>query len=219
MTRHPSYENHCLSSCDRDIALPGNICFSAFFVLLSFLVALPCFAAPPQSFVVQGPSTVVKQHRLFVDLAVTVDDEEGLRNMLKDGAVLALGIAVTVERIRSWWGDELVFEDNYTSTILHDPLTRNFVVELPEQDENKQYPDKNLTRLLHATWRKLSIPLVFMERLYVDEPGSEYRITLALSLQHAEVPPWLEKSLVFWSSNVVPKEKFTMSYMLPADLP
>lgn len=216
MTPHASNAKHS-PTCSRPIATSGKIRFSAILVLLSLLVSLQCLAAPPQRFIVENPRTSVKKHDLFVDLSVTVDDEDGLRNMLKDGAVLALSIAISVERIRSWWGNDEILEREYASTILHDPLTRNFVVSLPDQEGTKQYPDKNLTRLLHNTWRKLSLPLISIERLRADEPGSEYRITLNFSLQHTEVPPWLEKSLVFWSSNVVPKEKLILQYSLPAD--
>lgn len=218
MTSHSSNESHCPAN-GRDAA-PRRAGFSAILtLLLLLLLCLPCFSAPPQSFVVKTVRTAVKQHRLFAELSVSVDDEEGLRNMLKDGAVLALGINIVVERVRSWWGNEEILATDYSSSIMHDPLTRDFLVEQPGVEGIQQHRDKNLTRLLHVTWRQIAIPLTSLERLRIDEPGSHYLIKLNLSLQHAEVPPWLENSMVFWSSNVVPKQSFTLEYALPADMP
>ena len=219
MTRHPSIEKNTPTYC-REFALSGSYYCSIILLLLSLLLSSPVSAAPPQAFVIHNPRIITTQHQLVASLSVSVDDEDGLRNMLKDGALLALGISATIKRVRSWWGNEEIFTSESISTILHDPLTRDFLINLPEL-EGKSVPhrDKNLTRLLHATWRKLSIPLVSIERLTEDEPGSQYEITLNLSLQHNEVPPWLEKSLVFWSSNIVPQEKITLQYALPEASP
>lgn len=215
MSLYPSTEKRGPSCC-RGAATSLRAFFSAALALLALLTASYGHAAPPQSFVIQNVRATVKQHWLFADLSVSVDDEEGLRNMLKDGAVLALGVAISVERVRSWWSNEEIGAGEYVSTIFHDPLTRDFLVELPDAEGPKQNRDKNLTRLLHLTWRQLSIPVISIERLYIDEPESQYLVKLNFSLQHTEVPPWLENSLMFWSSNVVPKQTVTLEYSLPA---
>lgn len=201
-------------SCQRRL-LPARVFFYVLLFFFLFLSSLTATAAPPQSFVIKNPHTEVVKNRLFARLSVSVDDEEGLRNMLKDGAVLALGIGVDMERLRSWWGNEEIVSTEFVSTILHDPLTRDFLVVIPSPDGEKQRRDKNLTRLLHSTWRDISIPLLSLERLRINDVDSTYSITLSLTLQHTEVPPWLEKSLVFWSSDVVPPEKINLSYVLP----
>lgn len=213
MTRHIFNEKYSPSR-RRATALSALALFG---IILALLLLSPPYihAAPPQSFIIHYLHTSEKQHWLFANLSVTVDDEDGLRNMLKDGAVLGLGVSIKVERVRSWWGNEEVRAEEMTSTILHDPLTRDFLVNMPGADGIKQYRDKNLTRLLHATWRNLSIPLISLDRLRAENPEGEYRIILDFSLQHKEVPPWLEKSLVFWSSNVVPTERVVLDYSLP----
>lgn len=151
---------------------------------------------------------------LYVKLSLNVDNEDGLRDMLKDGAVLDLSVSTTLERKR-WWSNEEIVSSEFVATILHDPLTRDFVVLLPGTEGQKQVRDKNLTRLLHSTWRSLSLPVLSLTDLLLQERDAEYSLILNVSLQHAEVPPWLENSLVFWSSKVVPSEKIVLPLQMP----
>lgn len=152
---------------------------------------------------------------LSVALSLNVDNEDGLRDMLKDGAVLALSIATTLERKRSWWSNEVIASTEFVSTILHDPLTRDFIVLIPEEQDRKQIRDKNLTRLLHTTWQTLSLPVLSLTDLLLQEQEAEYSLILDISLQHTEVPPWLENNLMFWSSKVVPSEKIVLPFHMP----
>lgn len=88
-------------------------------------------AAPPKRFEIQTFSLVTTNNTLTVDLALSVDDEEGLYNLLKDGAVVELGIDIRVERKREWWSNATIASLRYTSVIRHDPLTREFFLTMP----------------------------------------------------------------------------------------
>lgn len=180
-------------------------------------LSLPAHASPPQKLLLAPPATSVLNSELFLNLSLTVDDEDGLRDLLKDGAVLRLGLSVAMNRKRSWWTNAEVVSREYHSIIRHDPLTRDFVVTLPASDGEKTLRDKNLTRLLHASWRKLSLLVAPLQVLYAQGEKEEFLISFTLSLQHTEVPPWLEKSFIFWSSDVVPQEKRTLPFHLSAD--
>ena len=90
------------------------------------------------------------------------------------------------------------------------------MLELPSDGEEKTLRDKNLTRLLHASWRKLSLYVAPLRTLRAEGSGEEFVIACEVSLQHTEVPPWLEKSSIFWSSDVVPPEKRELPFRLPA---
>lgn len=192
-------------------------------LLLAVLLLLPVFSAqalPPQKVQMAPPATSVLRGDVFLNLSLTVDNEDGLRDLLKDGAVLRLGVAVAVKRERSWWTDVTVGEREYESILRHDPLSRDFVVSFPTPEGEKNLRDKNLTRLLHSSWRKLSLAVIPLRVLLAQGSGENFDIVFSVTLQHTEVPPWLEKSSLFWSSDVVPPEKRVLPFHLPpADAP
>ena len=185
------------------------------FALLPLLPVFPAQALPPQKVQMAPPATSVLHGDVFLNLSLTVDNEDGLRDLLKDGAVLRLGVSVAVKRERSWWTDVTVAEREYESIIRHDPLSRDFVISFPTPEGEKNLRDKNLTRLLHSSWRKLSLAVVPLRALSAQGSGENFDIVFTLTLQHTEVPPWLEKSSLFWSSDVVPPEKRVLPFHLP----
>jgi hypothetical protein len=191
----------------------GFVVCAGLFLVLVF--ACPAFALPPQKFLLDPPRPGAEHGLLTVHLSLTVDNEDGLRDLLKDGAVLELLIDVNVERERFLWSNAEAAAVTFTSVIRHDPLSRDFVVSVPTHDGSRELRDRNLTRLLYASWRKLSLPIASLENLRRNEDADEYVITLAISLRHTEVPPWLEKTLVFWSADVVSPEKRTVHFSVP----
>jgi hypothetical protein len=204
-------------SCRRGLAFPATLLFWGMLCAVAlFGFALSAYALPPQAFVVESPRAEATDGTVRVSLAVSVDNEDGLRDMLKDGAVLALSIGIALERDRAWWMNETVFNKDFVSTIGHDPLTRDFVLTLPSPDGDRASRDKNLTRLLHATWRKISVPVIKITSIPERAADDVYSIVLTISLQHTEVPPWLRQNTVFWSSDVVPSKTITLPLQLPA---
>lgn len=210
MTAHSSFRSA------RSPQKPGAIRLLPALVAALLLLCSPVMALPPQKFVLASPTTLVRAGDIFLNLSLSVDNEDGLRDLLKDGAVLQLGVTVTVSRKRSWWSNVELAHREYRSVIRHDPLSREFVLELPSAGEEKALRDENLTRLLHASWRKLSLYVAPLRLLRAEGSGEEFVIAFAVSLQHTEVPPWLEKSSIFWSSDVVPPEKRELPFRLPA---
>jgi hypothetical protein len=192
----------------------GFSVFASLFLVL--LLTCPAFALPPQKLLLDPPVPKAEHGVLTVNLSLTVDSEDGLRDLLKDGAVLELLIDVTVERERFLWSNAEAAAVTFTSVIHHDPLSRDFVVSVPTRDGEKELRDRNLTRLLHASWRRLSLPIASLENLRRNENADEYAITLVIDLRHTDVPPWLEKTLVFWSADVVSQEKRTVHFSAPA---
>lgn len=205
MIQNASASFSCLSCRSRRSAL-----FLAFamVVLVAFITAFPykAKALPPTRLVVDNIALPVRDGILRFNFSATVDNEEGLRELLKDGAVLELETSVSIERERSWWTNAEVFASVFSSVLRHDPLSRDFIVVVPENDDEREVRDRNLTRLLHESWKNLSFPLVPPDSLSRAD-GENYQIIFTITLRHIEVPPWLEKSLVFWSAEVVPPEK------------
>jgi hypothetical protein len=177
---------------------------------------LPALAVAPQRLLLEPPETVIDGGTVRLALSLTVDDEDGLRDLLKDGAILRLKTTVAVSRERSWWSDAEIVSREYDSILRHDPLTRDFVVTVGAPDEEKTLKDKNLTRLLHASWRRLSFPVAPLRLFAAQESAGEFLISVTLSLQHTDVPPWLEKNFIFWSADVVPRQTCTLPFRPPA---
>lgn len=162
-------------------------------------------ALPPQELIMDPPAAVVEKGMLTLKLALTVDNEEGLLALLKDGAVLELAVSAGIERERAFWRNAALAGAEFSSILRHDPLSRDFVVLVPTPEGEKEIRDRSLTRLLQASWRRLSLPVVPFADMPQDEPAAPYLVRIVISLRHTDVPPWLEKSSVFWSAELVPR--------------
>lgn len=182
------------------LALSLSLFLSSFFFLPH-----PALALPPTRLIITNPALSFQDNTLLFTFSVTVDDEEGLREIMKNGAVLELMTQIDVERERSWWANAQVFTRTYSSVLRHDPLSRDFIVTFPEKDGTRELRDRNLTRLLYESWKKLSFPVVDAMAL-TRQNDEAYYLNFTITLRHIEVPPWLEKSLFFWSPEVVPPE-------------
>jgi len=186
-------------------AAGGGLC--AVFCLLLVLCRPPdALALPPQEIIMDPPVALVESGMLTLKLAITVDNEEGLLELLKDGAVLELAISAVVERERTLWVNAEAAKVEFPTILRHDPLSRDFVALVPGPDGEKEIRDRNLSRLLQASWRRISLPVVPLAELLRAEPAESYLVLLTITLRHTEMPPWLKSSL-FWSPEVVPQVK------------
>lgn len=172
-------------------------------------------AVAPTRLVYGEPAFRIENGNVQVLLSLSVDQEDGLRDMLKDGAVLELGIGLSLERKRSWWSDAQTASVRYSSVIMHDSLSRDFIVLVPGPGGTQELRDRNLTRLLYASWRALVLPLASLDVLTAEDPDEIFNIVASISLRHTDVPPWLEKSII-WSSDVVPSERLVFPFHFPA---
>lgn len=179
-------------------------------VLFCFVLPLAAWALPPEHFVTKDLTMETRTGNIVVRVGVSVDNEAGLHDMLKDGASVQLTAEMQLERLRGLWTNVTLAEKTYTSMLRHNPLTREFLLYMP--GESTPVTDKNLSRLLVATWHKLSLPLGPVELLRQVETGHQYRISLHLTLRHTEVPPWLAKAFVFWSKEVVEPVTLTIPF-------
>lgn len=178
-------------------------------LLLAALFPCAARAVPPRYFTVGNPHLEVAQGGIEVRLAIGVDNLTGFYEMLKDGASVELTANARLERVRSLWTNVLLAETEVASSLQHNPLTREFSLYMP--GEEKPLLDKNLERLLAATWSKFGFPVAPLS-LLDGEKGSEYRILVILRLQHAKPPPWLAKSFMLWSKEILDPEKITLDF-------
>ncbi len=185
---------------------------SATLALAAVLVlhlAFPARAVPPKYFDITNARLETASGEIIARLSVTVDNVTGLYEMLKDGATVELVIRAKLERVRAFWTNVTLAERELFSTLQHNPLTREFSLFMP--GEATPMLDRNLDRLLAATWHKFSLSLGSMDILDGDK-GSEYRVSLTLSLQHAKPPPWLAKNFSFWSKAIVDPEMVELPF-------
>ncbi|MDR0826353.1 MAG: DUF4390 domain-containing protein [Desulfovibrio sp.] len=186
------------------------------FLVLFVLFQTAALASPPRRLVlIPPPALRVQDDLLMTDLAVSVDNEEGLRDLLKNGAVLELGLTITVVRLRSILSNKQVEKRQYSSIIRHDPLSRDFLVAIPEAEGKREVKDRNISRLLNASWKKLSLPATSLRLLREQGEDEEFEVEIQISLRHTDVPPWLQKSIAFWESEVAPDEKTLLPFVLP----
>lgn len=178
-----------------------------------FLVLLFCalWAAPgqgaPDEFVHGRPELGMNGGLLTLHLPLSVDNEDALGELLRDGASLELSIKVNIHRKRSLWFNENIHEARFSSLLRHDPLSREYRMTMPGGEQIFQ--DKNLRALLARTWKDLNLPLA-PGNLF--KPKNNYIVKVELSLKHTALPPWLDRTLVFWNKDVVNSISFELEY-------
>lgn len=180
-------------------------------VLLSLLFPCVSFAVPPKYFDVENPRVQTTGGNITVSLSIGVDNPTGLFEMLKDGASVELLVNAKLERVRTFWTNVPLAEMDVLSSLQHNPLTREFSLYMPGHD--KPLLDKNLDRLLAATWEKFALLFGPVTLLDGEEKDTEYRITLTLKLQHAKPPPWLVKGFMVWSKDILDPEKVVLNFL------
>lgn len=168
----------------------------------------PLAAFAEQGFIVKGFSLGGTDTRLEINLQLLLKEEANLANMLRDGAKVEMACQVQFLRKRSFWSDETLAESTIYSRLRHDPLLREFVVSTGEAPATR---GEDFHRLMEETWGNLSIPLDNPGGLVQDE---DYLVKVTVSLKHTEMPPWLTRSILFWSDEIIPPTTFEldMSY-------
>ncbi|MDR2161100.1 MAG: DUF4390 domain-containing protein [Desulfovibrio sp.] len=190
----------------------GSLALLWLFLLLCLAPPSPCRAASPIRLTILEPRLEERENTLFFCASLSVEEENVLHDLLKDGAVLELTAAISLERHRSWWTNAEVAFHAYASSLRLDQLTRDFLLSPLAEGKGELTRDRNLTRLLYGSWRQMALPAGDMEAIRKEGPGRDYVVTVSFYLRHTEVPPWLEKSLVFWSSEVAPEKTITLNY-------
>ena len=208
----PSFLSRGLTPNRRPFSLETLAVLLAFFSLV-FTLALPVSgqAAPPKRFEIQTFSLSTIDETLSINLALALDDEDGLYNILKDGAVVELGIDVDIQRKRDWWSNADIASLRYTSVIRHDPLTREFYLMMPGSEQPLK--DRNLTRLLANSWQKISLSLIPLSLIELEGRNQTYVISCSIALNHIETPPWLAQNSVFWSAEIIPAVNISLEYV------
>lgn len=206
--RGPASSGHF--SHKRGFSLTGRFAalFAAAFAVLLYS-AVPARAVPPKYFEISNAHVIIQSGEIIAKMSIEVDNPTGLFEMLKDGASIEMEITAKLERLRTLWTNVPLMETEFIFMLQHNPLTREFSLYLP--GKGKPLLDRNLERLLAATWHKFSATVGTTDLLDGDK-DSEYRVTLTLSLQHAKPPPWLVRNSMFWSKKILSPETVELPF-------
>ena len=197
-------------------------CFGVMLAVLWLgLFVRPCWASEPGRFVLSDFSLEYRDGMLLVSLGIGVEDTEALRIMLKDGAQMELSGEIRIVRPRILLPNTFITEREFVFFLRHDTLTRDFELRLPPPPPPQRptggsspvFRNKQLALLLASTVERLLIPVAPVASF---ENGVNYRVELSLSLRHTDVPPWLSRTLLFWSWDVVPSASYSKDFIYEA---
>lgn len=182
----------------------GQILCGLAALALASLFWHPAAAVAAQKFQIKGFSVGGTDKQVEVHLRLAVSEEQNLSYMLRDGAKMEFICRVELLRKRTFWSNELLAENGVYYRLTYDLLLRDFV--LAAQDEPPAR-NENFHALLAETWGDLVIALDNPAGLAPDE---EYLIRATVELKHGEMPPWLARSILFWSDVIIPPTTFEL---------
>lgn len=145
--------------------------------------------------------------KLVLRFGVSINDIDGLKQILRDGAVINLTSTADISPKSTIIPRGALVEIQGLSSLQMEPLTREFILTEPDRDMPNR--NKSLKQLLDSTWLTMSLPLCSLSEL---SHGSEYIVQLSIKLEHADMPAWLSKTLFFWSWNVTPPINYSMTF-------
>lgn len=185
----------------------GKALFLALFCCIIFAAAVAI--AAPSSFVHGRASLRMDAGKLTLSLPVSVDNEDALGEMLRDGSTMELAINISIARKRSLWFSKGIHEASFSYLLRHDPLSREYRMTTPGTEQAAH--DKSLRQLLTNTWKTIKLPIADKT---LFSPDNDYIVKIELSLRHTALPPWLDRTLVFWNKDVVKPLSLELEYRM-----
>ncbi len=181
--------------------LPAILAAAAF---LCFLGLSPLTCRAEQNFLLKGFSLGGTDKVLEVNLRLTVSEEQNLAYMLRDGAKMEMTCQVQFFRTRSFWSNQLLTESIVYNRLSYDLLLREFVLSTEGVPPTR---NESFRRLMAETWGNLTIPLENPGGLEQDQ---DYLVKVTVGLKHTEMPPWLTRSILFWSDEIISPTTFEL---------
>lgn len=137
-----------------------------------------------------------------------------IRDQLREGAHMAIEGSIRLFQRNLLRPNSELAAQILAWTLRHDPLTREFMIADVSVPEGQITRSPHLDSLLRDAWKDLHAVLAPAEPFEDDET---YIVRLELVLKYAEVPPWLQKALFFWSWELSPKCTFEHEFTWQQD--
>ena len=202
-TRRPHHFRTCPAALFRTVprGLPLALGIA---LMVCILGLLPRPALAEQNFLLKGFSLSGTDKHLEINLRLAVSEEHNLAYMLRDGAKMEMSCQVSLLRKRTFWSNELLTENVIYNRLTYDLLLREFALSAQGQPSIR---NESFRRLMAETWENLCIPLDNPAGLTQDE---NYVVKVTVDLKHTEMPPWLTRSILFWSDEIIPPTTFEL---------
>ena len=177
------------------VLLAGGLCFTA----------RPSSAAETPCLALSDVAMELEPQLLRLRSSLTLENATPVRKQLQDGAQMGLTCTLSLERVNTFRNSE-VASMTHLFMLRHDPLTRDFVMSSGDDKLQLRY----LTPLIEQIWQETPLELPLPAPL---EPG-EYRLILHLTMELTDVPPWMAKTLFFWSWEVASPLTYTQTFRI-----
>lgn len=171
--------------------------------LATLCIAFCCLFAPTLLFAQGDPlffvqffSMKMQEDVPEIEFSLLPNQPELLEKHLHSGAVLNLNANFLIEEKRALFPNRAVHSSGHIWQFRFDPLAREYIVIQQGSAMTRQRDFKSLLEqvLGDATFRlPPTTPL---------RSDASYVLTMSFSLRYAEVPPWLQRTLFFWSWDV-----------------
>ena len=175
--------------------------------LLCLLFPLRLQASGGAAFLLNSLRIIYSEGWSHLEASLSVSDPDQLQASLLDGAALNLEATILLKQPRILLPGRTIHEQHLLFQMRFDPLTREYLL---LQHSAPPIRRRSLEHLLEDVLGDASIPLVPMTML---SPGGAYQVNLTLGIRYAEVPPWLEKALFFWSWDIISPATFHLEFI------
>lgn len=145
--------------------------------------------------------------QIAVRFGIGFSELDPLRLMLKEGSQVTLDCEATLSEPNTLWLASTLTRQQFSSMLTYDVLTREYVI--VHENDTTLHKNTSLIKLLESTWEKLTINLGQLTTL---ERGRDYRVELNIRIKNENVPPWLAKTLFFWSWDIAPSMHYSMNF-------
>ncbi len=147
--------------------------------------------------------------QIAVRFGIGFTELDSLRLMLKEGARVTLTCEAALTEPGSLWFSNTLSTQELHSVLSYNVLTREYMITLSGQPT--LHKSNSLVKLLAETWAELALNVGQLANL---TRGEEYRVDLDIRMASDNVPPWLAKTLFFWSWDIAPSMHYSMDFTL-----
>ncbi len=178
------------------------------FTCLFFCSVEKSHAEAQPFFTLTSSNISFSNNSIQLELFFSLPDIERIEKMLISGVSINIDCFATLNENKAFLPDSEI--QSYISgwQLRYQSLTHEFL--LYHENENP-LRSRDLKSLLHNIFSKYTLSLNHLPELDFD---GKYTIDLTLGLRHATVPPWLEKTLFFWTWDIA-KDSYLFTLSLP----
>ena len=188
--------------------------------MLYFLLAMTLLAqvvTPPPAkaqtwghaaFLLHSLNLTSSNNKNHLEAFIEIRNPLHLQQGLTDGATINIEIEVGLEQIRFLLPNRSLAQFQLVYQLNFDPVTREYVILRPNLPVLR---NRALPAVLELALSDLVIPL---PSLTPQDHNANYAVSLTLAMYQTNIPAWLEKTLFFWSWEVIAKTTFRQNLTL-----